>query len=192
MLTVTGAASELATFCNYGLQKDGGAITSCPDLNYLYPIPGDVKRAKDRTILSDSEYKWKVDNWGTKWNTYSDVGISVLKSEVSNRLIAVQCEFETAWAPPVGAIRVGSSKFPNLNFTLEYAELGMMFKGVALYKNGKEYFDYTEMDLSQEEMESANYTRMEDDWQKAHITILKEDINPSTLTRHSSFDGDIF
>ena len=59
-------------------------------------------------------------------------------------------------------------------------------------KNGKEYFDYTEMDLSQEEMGSDNYTRMEDDWRKAHITILREDINPSTLTRHSSFDGDIF
>jgi len=133
-----------------------------------------------------------VDNWGTKWNTYSDVGISVLKSEVSNRLIAVQCEFETAWAPPVGAIRVGSSKFPNLNFTLEYAEPGMMFKGVALYKQGKEYFDYTEMDCSEEEMDAATYLRMSDIVQIAHITALKEDINPSTLTRHSSFDGDIF
>ena len=174
------------------MQKDEGAITSCPDLNYLYPIPGEVHKDDDPGILSKSEYNWKVDNWGTKWNTYSDVGISVIRSELSYRLIVVQCEFETAWAPPVGAIRVGSNKFPNLNFTLEYAEPGMMFKGLALYKNGKEYFDYTEMNLSEKEMEADNYTRMEDGFSKSHITLLKEDINPSTLTRHSSFDGEIF
>ena len=191
VLTVTGAASELATFCNYGLQKDGGAITSCPDLNYLYPIPGDVKRAEDRTILSDSEYKWKVDNWGTKWNTYSDVGLSIMRSEVSDRLIGIQCEFQTAWAPPVGAIQVGSKKFPSLNFTLEYAEPGVGFKGVALYKQGKKYFDYTEMECSEEEMDADTYLRMSDIVQIAHITALKEDINSSTLTRHASFEGDV-
>lgn len=191
VLTVTGPASELATFCNYGLQKDEGSITSCPDLNYLHPIPGDITRDDDPGILSKSEYNWKVDNWGTKWNTYSDVGISVIRSEISNRLTAVQCEFETAWAPPEGAIRVGSNKFPNLNFTLEYAEPGMMFKGVALYKNGKEYFDYTEMNLSEKEMDDDNYTHMEDDSQREHITMLRKDINPSTLTRLSSFEGDI-
>jgi hypothetical protein len=197
VLSVTGASSELATFCNYGLQReretasDSGSITSCPDLNYLYPIPGDVKRDEDRTILSKSEYNWKVENWGTKWNTYSDVGLSVMRSEVSNRLIGIQCEFETAWAPPVGAIQEGSKKFPSLNFTLEYAEPGMAFKGVALYKQGKEYFDYTEMECSEEEMTPDTYSRMTDSVQIAHITALKEDFNSSKLTRHPSFDGDM-
>lgn len=182
-LIITGAASELATFCNYGLQREDGSITSCPDLHYLYPVPGSVQKADKPEILSKSEYNWRTENWGTKWETYSDVGLDMIRSEVSNRLMAVQCGFETAWAPPVGAIRVGSAKFPNLNFTLEYAEPGLMFKGVALYKNGKEYFDYTEMNLSDEELETEGfpYTRMEDDFQIAHITSLKENINPSTL-----------
>ena len=171
----------MATFCNYGLQKEEGSITSCPDLHYLYPVPGSVEKADKPEILSKPEWNWRVENWGTKWETYSDEGLKIIRSDISNRLIVVQCAFETAWAPPQGAIQVGSNKFPNLNFTLEYAEPGLMFKGVALYKNGKEYFDHCEENLSEKAMEVDDYTEMEDDWRKAHIRVLKEDINPSTL-----------
>jgi hypothetical protein len=47
------------------------------------------------------------------------------------------------------------------------------------------------MNLSEKEMDDDNYTHMEDDSQREHITMLRKDINPSTLTRHSSFEGDI-
>lgn len=181
LLTVTGAPSELATFCNYALQKDGGFITSCPDLYYLYPIPEGVTKDEDPGILSDQEYKWRNDQWGTKWNTYSNVGLGVLRSDISNRLLGIQCSFESAWAPPTGAIRVGSVKFPNLNFTLEYAEPGVEFRGVALYKNGKEYFDHFEGSLTDKEWESPDYTQMDDKNQIRHIEDLRRDMNPDTI-----------
>jgi len=189
LLTVTGASSELATFCNYALQKDKSEeddvpyITSCPDLHYLYPIPDDIEKADDPGILSNEEYHWKVDMWGTKWNTYSDAGLSVVRSKTTKRLIGIQCEFETAWAPPDGAIRVGSKRFPNLQFTLEYAEPGMMFKGVTLMQDGKEIFDHSEMECNDEEWESATYTRMEDKFSIGHIMALREDFNEDTMMR---------
>ena len=182
LLTVTGAASELATFCNYALQKDADdSISSCPDLHYLYPIPEGVTKADDPGILSTEEYNWRKDHWGTKWNTYSNVGLGMVRSDISNRLIGIQCSFETAWAPPTGAIRVGSVKFPNLNFTLEYAEAGVMFRGVAFYKNGKEYFDHIEDNLTDKEWESPDYTKMDDKNQIRHVEDMRRDINPDTI-----------
>jgi hypothetical protein len=163
------------------LQKEDGFITSCPDLYYLYPIPAEVIKADDPGILSSEEYKWRTDHWGTKWNTYSNGGIAVVRSEISNRLLGIQCSFETAWAPPSGAIRVGSIKFPNLNFTLEYAELGVMFRGVALYKNGKEYFDHFEDNLTDKEWESPDYTKMDDKNQIRHVEDMRRDINLDTI-----------
>ena len=181
-LIVTGPSSDLATFCNYGLQKDAdNLISSCPDLHYLYPIPNNVEKDEDLSILSNTEYKWRNDNWDTKWNTYSNEGLAVLRSETSNHLIGLLCEFETAWSPPIGGIRGGSTRFPTLTFTLEYVELGMAFKGVVVMKDGEDIFEYNEFDCSEEEMESPDYLRLEDGELKDHIELLREEFATDRL-----------
>jgi hypothetical protein len=181
-LTVTGPSSDLATFCNYALQKDEDiGISSCPDLHYLYPIPTTVEKDEDLSILAESEYKWRTDNWDTKWNTYSDEGLAVLRSETSNHLIGILCRFETAWSPPTGAIRVGSTRFPTLTFTLEYAEPGMFFKGVNVMKDGEDIVEHTEFECSDEEWESDTYLRMEDEAALAHIKSIREEFTDDRL-----------
>lgn len=71
----------------------------------------------------DNWYDWNVRNWGTKW----DVAVSdddnypetEIVEEWSDRLIY---RFNTAWSPPVEAIRELSSQYPELEFDLEYEE----------------------------------------------------------------------
>lgn len=196
VMTVTGASSELATFINHGLIKEdtnpeNTIITSCPDLHYLYPIPNSVNKAEDPKILSKTEWNWRTENWGTKWNTYENNGAYVLRSETSNRLLALQVEFETAWGPPLGAIQIGSTKFPNLVFTCEYAEPGMMFKGFAVYSDGIVEIDHIEMNISDDELESEKYTKLSDEVWVDYIADLKAKINLETTMSITYFGEDI-
>ena len=193
VLSVTGAASEIATFINHGLQRDGleESITSCPDLNFLYPIPASVEKADDPGILSTTEYNWKTENWGTKWNTYSDDGIHIRRSETTDRLLGVSVSFETAWAPAEGAIEVGSAKFPHLFFTYEYAEPGMMFKGVSVYQNGEVIFKLFEAGISDAELESDSYSEMDSEDQLEWMDSIRTILNPEKTTHLTSFTGDM-
>ena len=70
------------------------------------------------------------DDWGTKWDIDAQV-----HGEAEDEWISYH--FNSAWAPPTGAILKGSGKHSTLQFTLHYVEPGMCFKGVFLCKNGK-------------------------------------------------------
>ncbi len=90
-------------------------------------------------------YDWCCNNWGTKW----DLGymkMDVLPDEV---LIFSQ----TAWSPPLIGITSISELYPLLHFTVEYAEPGCNFQGVAEIENGDCYDERGEYDYSQDEME---------------------------------------
>ena len=56
-------------------------------------------------------YEWCVANWGTKWNAYSQ-----------ERLGDTEIYFETAWSTAVPIYDLLSKKYPELNFTVEYAD----------------------------------------------------------------------
>ncbi len=45
--------------------------------------------------------------------------------------VGLICEFDTAWSPPLGAIRHLSGDWPELLFILEYEEPGDGYKGLA-------------------------------------------------------------
>lgn len=169
----------MLTFCKNALLKDAdGSITSCPDLHYLYPIPDDVVKDADKGILSDSEYSWRTDNWGTKWNTYSDNGVGYYTGgDVDGQIIGIGATFETAWSPPVEGILKGSKKFPHLMFYLEYAEMGVEFKGIAMMQDGELIFQHTEKPKTDAEWESMYYEGMTDPVQIAHIKALREDLD---------------
>ena len=56
-------------------------------------------------------YEWRVANWGTKWNSYSNSydGGDVL-------------HLQTAWSAPKEAIKTLSAKYPDVGMELEYAD----------------------------------------------------------------------
>lgn len=88
-----------------------------------------------------SWYHWSLSNWGTKWNCYS-VKMPVSNNRKANKQSTsyfkrifkkqiqrfaynnaqFEIEFETAWACPEPVYRAMAKRFPNLNFTVLYAD----------------------------------------------------------------------
>jgi hypothetical protein len=72
-------------------------------------------------------YEWRCKHWGTKWNAYSQ-----------KKLSATAIYFETAWAAPEPVMDALATRFPDIPFTLEYADEGIGNNaGIIRYANGK-------------------------------------------------------
>lgn len=74
-------------------------------------------------------YSWRVEHWGTKWNT--DEGLDVSVTETS---IAVS--FDTAWSPPIPVIASLCERFPGITLQLRYYEPGMCYGGTVCGEAG--------------------------------------------------------
>jgi len=66
-------------------------------------------------------YEWRIKNWGTKWD--------VAEIEQSEENGALVFDYQTAWAPPLDAIRELAVKFPDLTIYTTYHEYGCEFTG---------------------------------------------------------------
>jgi hypothetical protein len=97
------------------------------------------KKLKEKYGATDW-YDWCVRNWGTKWDVKAEL------IEIDNN--SIEYYFDSAWSPPIEAIKKISRNYPELEFTLEYNEPGMGFKGKFVTKNGytleNKSSDYTE------------------------------------------------
>lgn len=78
-------------------------------LNFLVPIPEE--------LLSDS-YNWCIDNWGTKWD------IEYMASAIYDSTLTIY--FDTAWSPPVEAIK---RSLKDYEYRLYYFESGVGYMG---------------------------------------------------------------
>lgn len=75
-------------------------------------------------------YEWCCDNWGTKWNSG--------EPQVNGNIIT----FETAWSTPVPIIEKLSITYPNLEFTVKYADEDIGSNcGTYTMKNGDVLFE---------------------------------------------------
>ena len=95
----------------------------------------------DKSVpLPDEEeenwYKWRLWNWGTKWDLGDDTNYD---SNYQDKQI--EYNFCTAWSPPVSWLEKVSELYPELYFTLKYAEPGCNFAGVFEIQNGEEISD---------------------------------------------------
>jgi len=66
-----------------------------------------------RKYGSISWYDWSTENWGTKWNAYS---------QNDERNTEDTIHFQTAWSSPVDLIIELSKQFPNVTLFLDYAD----------------------------------------------------------------------
>lgn len=92
------------------------------------PITGEMVRT------GDTEWNWYNFNnreWGTKWDVSND---ATLEDEAKDYLIY---RFDTAWAPPVGALNALSLQYPNLEISNEWEE-EQGFGSTMIHKNGEE------------------------------------------------------
>lgn len=71
---------------------------------------------------------WRIENWGTKW----EPDMRHDYKEGDNTLY-----FDTAWSPPDIWLETVANKYPNLCFSLRYAEGGCDFSGFIKYLYGE-------------------------------------------------------
>lgn len=102
------------------------------------------KRAMDATG-SRNWYEWCVLHWGTKWDI-SNVRPTQILIEPFDAILQckgrVRLNFNTAWSPPIEAFNTIAEKFHTLTFQLTYWEGGGGFRGVALWRRGKQVHNH--------------------------------------------------
>ena len=76
---------------------------------------GEMHRWKDGS-QDDRWYYWKIDNWGTKWNSY-DVEVE------SNFDDELTVQFSTAWCPPIGIFEKIKEYCEEYNLALHWEHL---------------------------------------------------------------------
>lgn len=145
ILVVKGNNEELKTLMNE-IKSEKTFI----DFNKIIPckIPkeikekwnnenSDVKKRFDndfeRYVFNEYEYKWNITNWGTKWE--AEVEAPTINDE------EMVYGFSTAWSPPLPIIEKLITKYPLLDFSLEYEEWGECFAGEMVGEKGEVVFD---------------------------------------------------
>ena len=103
------------------------------DFNAILPMPpelenvdwseaekmNDIIRARyKKEYGSDNWYDWRVNNWGTKWNSYS---CELVEQEDDY----VVYTFDTAWGPPTGVIEALRKQCPDFSISAFFDEPGM-------------------------------------------------------------------
>jgi hypothetical protein len=112
ILTVTGKREKINLLKNFVHDEEEKNPFS---LNNILPMPPEDEMEDGYINNMPNWYNWRIENWGTKWNTY-DIEMTRIDHENINYI------FLTAWASPVNALIILSSKFPTLVFKLEYAD----------------------------------------------------------------------
>jgi len=67
-------------------------------------------------------WDWRVQNWGTKWNS-ADCEVTIMEDD------QVEYTFNTAWGPPEGVIFKLRELYPDASITAFYDEPGMELAG---------------------------------------------------------------
>ena len=107
------------------------------DFNAILPMPpelenvgwgeaeemNDIEKAKYKKEFGfTSWYDWRVDKWGTKWNSYN---CEIVEHEDDY----VVYTFDTAWGPPTGVIEALREQCPDFSISAFYDEPGMEMAG---------------------------------------------------------------
>jgi len=139
-MTVEGDREAIDDFFATHLTEDSGGDSHF-DLNTFIPMPEALEGTKSPVDNPDSArnvalrkeygydnwYDWKINNWGTKWNTYENY-----IDHDTNTIT-----FQTAWDLPRLVLVKMASMYPNLKFHLEVVEEGGYFAGTVDIVNGQ-------------------------------------------------------
>jgi hypothetical protein len=83
----------------------------------------------------DGWYKWRCENWSTKWDA-NDV-------DLEEGAGSLNYFFSTAWAPPFAWLTAASKKYPNLSFSMQSEEGGCGIYCVTNVQDGEvDQIDY--------------------------------------------------
>lgn len=135
-------------------KDDKGHYTNVGLFGLLYPEPDyekiDVHNWKGEKEDKDKAWwYWRIENWGTKWDVWSDdiLGDLTCTADDKNREYEIEFDFDTAWSPPIEWLRYCEKKYKRqeLSFHMTYFEGGMGFGGVYDTFDGDSYFEDKEI-----------------------------------------------
>lgn len=161
-LLVEGPAESLDKF-----SKDIKGEKSDLSIERIIPEPpeGDPRRIPSSTHEGGWDwYSWRVENWGTKWDIHEAV-----MTKTDQGLVYA---FDSAWAPPLEAIKRISIAYPELKFSFNYLEAGMAFYGTAIYQDEgvleerEAEFNYEDCELDED---TGEVISIADPILKAHV-----------------------
>ena len=106
---------------------------TCFDLTKILPEPDydkvevlptfpDIRGNNEPVKKDHAWWDWRVQNWGTKWNSYDCEVIEMDDDQV-------EYTFNTAWSPPEGVIEKLREQYPDIQITAFYDEPGMEIAG---------------------------------------------------------------
>ena len=113
-ITIEGPKEKIETLWKDAHKEDSGL------LNALVPLE----------TTEENWYVNQIDNWGTKW----EVDVSDLELYENT----ITGNFQSAWEPPLEAIKTYLENNPDVSIELYYEEEGLDFAGQ--YINGEEYY----------------------------------------------------
>ena len=184
-ISITGPIAKIAPMFKAATQ-DADDETGL--LDFMCPMPkalhdteapsraSEEEQAALREKYGDTDwYSWRVSHWGTKWEVSSE-GLEY-SEDTDNGTAEITGWFDSAWAPPIGAMSTYCEANPDVKIVLDYHEPGMAFVGRATIEDGEVddlYYDYGEAnsktvrDLIGEEMDdmwciSENMAEWEED-----------------------------
>ena len=96
----------------------------------VYPVDHPLSSYK-----SPYWYKWRLSNWGTKWNVYPTPDWSCDHYDKSKQ--EIQFGIQTAWSPPEGIYERLCKMDEVSDFSADYEEEGMDFYGVYQLEDGE-------------------------------------------------------
>ncbi|OUW23827.1 MAG: hypothetical protein CBD34_02040 [Rickettsiales bacterium TMED174] len=140
------------------LEKIQKAAKDGKMLNHFHPMPAELSETTangtqrpelEKKYGFSDWYGWANNNWGTKWDNSEVYGDCELKQD--GKEYSLDFAFDTAWAPPIGAVEKYLEENEDVSIKLWYFEGGMDFMGV--YYDGEDE-EYTISDVTDEELES--------------------------------------
>ncbi len=95
-----------------------------PDYDKVEVLPTfpDIRGNNEPVKKDHAWWDWRVQNWGTKWNSYDCEVIEMDDDQV-------EYTFNTAWSPPEGVIEKLREQYPDIQITAFYDEPGMEIAG---------------------------------------------------------------
>ena len=188
---VTGKKEDLEDFIKKAQGKviDNDKVETF-SLETLYPTPkellsepspnNDVELSKKFMELygADDWYRWRVKNWGTKWDVDSASRSEMEKTPRKDiDLYEIEYFFDSAWSPPVDGFTKISEQFPDISFFMHFEECGCAFVGTAEIQNGN--CSLVEHDWNSEEGKQLRYDKSE--YNDNGDMIIDEEGNPTML-----------
>jgi hypothetical protein len=146
--------------------------------------PGILGRMRPEPKYETEEgwYGWRVHNWGTKW----DITNEGLGYEESGDSGTITGWFDSAWSPPVEAVKYYCQENPDVEIYLTYHEPGMCFVGEWRHDAGDEdetldeYFEY--QGCTSDDVRKFIGARLDDEWNVSEMLAdYEEDEGIETL-----------